>query len=216
MAHPMRSGGYALVCAYALTGLLGVLSGVLGNSEFLLYTAVALVATILVHLGARRFLFSAALVWGYVVWLVLHMLGGLLPVGDGVLYSWVVIPIAGAPYHILKYDQVVHIGCYFLIALMLFQIVRGAASRLGFGILSVTVMLAACGVGTLNEIIEFAATVILTDTNVGDYTNTALDLVANMVGAVLAMPVMHRQYHSGTDKAPGTAAKSMSGMDRRS
>ena len=41
------------------------------------------------------------------------------------------------------------------------------------------------GFGGLNEIIEFGATVISPNTGVGGYVNTALDLVADLIGALL-------------------------------
>ncbi|MBW3542003.1 MAG: hypothetical protein KY476_17170, partial [Planctomycetes bacterium] len=54
---------------------------------------------------------------------------------------------------------------------------------------------AAVGFGALNEIIEFAATLLLPETNVGGYLNTGWDLVANLTGATVAavlIRVMHR------------------------
>jgi len=39
----------------------------------------------------------------------------------------------------------------------------------------------------LNEIVEFFATVILPETGVGGYINTSLDLVFNLLGALIAM-----------------------------
>lgn len=41
---------------------------------------------------------------------------------------------------------------------------------------------------SMNEIVEFSATVLVPDTNVGGYENTAIDLVANLLGACLAIP----------------------------
>ena len=43
-----------------------------------------------------------------------------------------------------------------------------------------------CGLGALNEIIEFIVTVFVPENNVGGYVNTALDLVFNLIGAVIA------------------------------
>jgi hypothetical protein len=50
--------------------------------------------------------------------------------------------------------------------------------------------MAGLGAGALNEIIEFAATVIFPDTGVGGYVNNSLDLVFNLLGAVVAMAVI--------------------------
>ena len=43
------------------------------------------------------------------------------------------------------------------------------------------------GLGSLNEIIEFAAVLSFENTNVGGYVNTALDLCFNTLGAITAM-----------------------------
>ncbi len=47
--------------------------------------------------------------------------------------------------------------------------------------------LGAMGLGAVNEMVEFTAVLIVPDTNVGGYSNTALDLVFNAIGAVSAM-----------------------------
>jgi putative membrane protein len=43
------------------------------------------------------------------------------------------------------------------------------------------------GLGAINEVLEFLAVVSVPDTNVGGYENTALDLVCNLLGALLAV-----------------------------
>ena len=48
----------------------------------------------------------------------------------------------------------------------------------------------------LNEMIEFSAVLMVPDTNVGGYYNTALDLVFNALGAVIAM-VLVRAFKRG-------------------
>jgi hypothetical protein len=42
------------------------------------------------------------------------------------------------------------------------------------------------GFGAFNEVIEFAATQTVPETNVGGYVNTGWDLVSNMVGSFIA------------------------------
>ena len=48
-------------------------------------------------------------------------------------------------------------------------------------------ILAAMGFGMLNEMIEFSAVLMVPGANVGGYYNTALDLVSNSIGAVIAI-----------------------------
>ncbi|MFO0896121.1 MAG: hypothetical protein U0836_01725, partial [Pirellulales bacterium] len=45
---------------------------------------------------------------------------------------------------------------------------------------------AGMGFGALNEVVEFAATLLVPETNVGGYENTGWDLVSNMIGAFTA------------------------------
>jgi len=47
------------------------------------------------------------------------------------------------------------------------------------------------GLGALNEIVEFIAMILVPETNVGGYLNTALDLVANLAGAFIAAILIH-------------------------
>ncbi|MEA3366186.1 MAG: hypothetical protein U9Q79_11160, partial [Candidatus Hydrogenedentes bacterium] len=58
----------------------------------------------------------------------------------------------------------------------------------------IVVAMAGLGVGGLNEIIEFIATVLVPETGVGGYENTALDLVADSIGAILAVVLLRFGY----------------------
>lgn len=181
-----------LIVAYLLAAALLGWAALKGNGEFLLYGITVLVVVGLLQRGDRTLHFPTWILWGVNGWIVMHILGGLMPVGDGVMYSWVMVDLVGPPYSILKYDQLVHAYCYFIVSLLLWQVVRGLNSDRSFGLLATLTVLAACGIGSFNEIIEFTATVLMTETNVGDYTNTALDIVCNFLGALLAVAFFRR------------------------
>lgn len=175
---------------YILTSALLLWSLISSNFEFLFYGITTLILVALLHVGHRHFTFSNKSLWGFNLWIVLHILGGLLPVGDGVLYSLVLIDIVPEPYSILKYDQVVHTYCYFIAALLMWQVVSSLNKqnhRNSFISMSIITVLAATGIGGLNEIIEFLATVFIPNTNVGGYENTAIDILSNFLGACLAV-----------------------------
>jgi hypothetical protein len=53
--------------------------------------------------------------------------------------------------------------------------------------------MAGLGLGALKEIIEFIMTVVLPNTNVGGCENTALDLVSNFIGALIAIFYLKRK-----------------------
>ncbi len=178
------------IIGYILAGALALWSIVAQNWEFVLYAIVAVALVGALHRADAVIHFVPWTVAAFNGWLLMHILGGLLPVGDSVLYSWVVVPLIGAPYDILKYDQIVHTVCYFVVALLLWQAsARVFRAQAPFGVRALIVVIAAVGVGGLNEIVEFIAVVTVPDTNVGGYTNTLLDLIANTVGAVAAVPV---------------------------
>ncbi len=176
------------ICGYFLTGALLLWSIFSQNFEFLFYGLTTLILVALLHVGDKHFHFSHKVLWGFNLWIVLHILGGLLPVGDSVLYSLVIIDLVGEPYSILKYDQLVHAYCYFIAALLIWHIVCSISlPDASFMSLAMITVLAASGIGGLNEIIEFLATVFIPDTNVGGYENTAIDIVSNLLGACLAV-----------------------------
>ena len=55
----------------------------------------------------------------------------------------------------------------------------------GAGLWLLVVMMGS-GFGALNEVIEFVAVLTVPETGVGGYENTALDLVFNLIGGLMA------------------------------
>ena len=167
-----------------------------GNGEFVFYIVVMLCLVAFVVGVHLRFGFSNGLLWSLSIWGLLHMAGGLLPVpaswpinGDvRVLYSWWLIPNA------LKYDHVVHAFGFGTTTWACWQVLRSilrSRSQPGAQVHPTMGMLVLCaaaglGFGALNEVVEFAATLLVPETNVGGYINTGWDLVANSVGASCA------------------------------
>src|SRR5690606_5357715 len=105
---------------------------------------------------------------------------------NAVLYSLWLIPQR------LKYDQVVHAYGFGLTTLLCWYVlkkslrdVQGNVPKPTFGLLLLCVA-AGCGFGAFNEVVEFAATLMMPHTNVGGYENTGWDLVSNLVGSTLA------------------------------
>jgi len=168
-----------------------------GNREFIFYIVVMVVLIVAIGLVYLRVKFSSSLLWGLSIWGLAHMAGGLVPVPAGwpidgemrVLYSLWLIPER------LKYDQVVHAYGFGLTTVACWQALRVAlasrtndlasAVRPTFGTL-VLCAAAGMGFGALNEVIEFAATLAVPETNVGGYVNTGWDLVSNLTGVTIA------------------------------
>ena len=187
------------VAAYlAVAAVAAVLSA---NFEFVYYLAVMVVLSTVVLLVHLRLRLPAAVLAALAIWGALHMAGGLVPVPESwpidgevrVLYSWRLAGVNG-PLAWLKFDQLVHAYGFGVTAWLLWASLvasrrrRGEVTRPDAGLM-VLIAAAACGFGALNEIVEFVAT-LLTETNVGGYTNTALDLIANLVGATVAVALI--------------------------
>ena len=130
-------------------------------------------------------------------WLAAHLFGGTVFIDKIKLYDLMLIPLIGEPYHIFKYDQFMHIFCYFVMARFIFvpvsKVLRTDAPIWLVGILTI---LSACGIGAMNEMIEFAAVIAFdAGDSVGDYINTALDIVCNTIGATIGWFTLVKTAH---------------------
>jgi putative membrane protein len=166
------------------------------NFEFLWYVAVLVFFFILILATLNRSGFDRPILWGLAIWGFLHMAGGGVRVGDGVLYALELIPIAGSgDAYVLKFDQVVHAFGFAVATLVVFHLLRPyLGERVNWKIVYPIIALGGMGLGVVNEIVEFVAVVIFPETGVGGYYNTALDLVFNTIGAVLATVFIHFYY----------------------
>ena len=168
----------------------------LGNLEFLVYAATLFPLMWIIAKTDKFFQYSQLAKWGFAVWMMSHMAGGSLYIAGTRLYDIILINLIGAPFYILKYDQLVHVFCYFVITLFIYSIVKKMSSKpktKGDNFLIVLIaFLASMGVSALNEIVEFIAVAFFNSAGVGDYYNNALDLVFNALGAIGALFFMHR------------------------
>ncbi len=159
------------------------------NTEFLFYIGIVIGFAMLVLFLHKRANLSKGVLWTLSIWGLLHMLGGLVELpqswsADGthhVLYSLWIIP------GFLKYDNPVHAFGFGVATWVCWQVLHGTYPKLKptGGILTLCA-LAGMGLGALNEVIEFSATLLIPGTNVGGYENTAWDLVYNLIGSVVA------------------------------
>lgn len=182
--------------AYMVAAVAG--SMMQGNTEFIFYIVVMVVLISVMTVVHKSVGLTTGLLWALSAWGLAHMAGGLikLPAGwpyngeNPVLYSWWIIPQK------LKYDQIVHAYGFGITTWLCWHTLR-SAMRKSCGIelkptFGLMVLMAAAGIGfgALNEIVEFIAVLTIPNTNVGGYENTGWDLVANLVGAVIAAAVI--------------------------
>ena len=160
-----------------------------GDYEFLWYVLVLVLLAGLVGVTINRSDFDRIIIWGLSLWGFLHMAGGGIKVGSGILYTLVLLPIfdAGNELMIFKYDQAVHFFGFGVATLVVYHLLRPYLSvQTKMSVVIVITVVAGTGLGVLNEIVEFIAVLAIPDTNVGGYYNTALDLVFNTLGAIAA------------------------------
>jgi hypothetical protein len=160
-----------------------------GNYEFVVYVVTMLILMALIGFSFRVAEYPPTMLWALSIWGLAHMSGGGVSVAGSVLYNLQLVPIIDtAEMFILKYDQVVHAYGFGVTAWVLHHLItRHYPDTLGSATSYFYPVLAAMGLGATNEIIEFSAVVMVPDTNVGGYINTALDLCFNALGAVVAM-----------------------------
>jgi len=168
-----------------------------GNYEFLLYTFTLGFLIYLITISDKIFNYSQLAKWGFAVWLFGHLGGGAFKVNGQRLYDTILWDILGDPYFILKYDQAIHVFCYFVITLFIYSIIMHSTkkkweARDSF-VVGLIAFLGGMGVSALNEIIEFSTVVFFGSTGVGGYYNNALDLLFNAVGCLLAIFFMHHK-----------------------
>ncbi|MFC1752540.1 DUF2238 domain-containing protein [Thermoproteota archaeon] len=158
------------------------------NYEFMVYIGVTLFFVLLVIFTNWKVHYPNRILWGLTVWAILHLAGGGLSF-DGIrCYELMLINLIGEPYHILRYDQFVHAFGFFIATLTMYHLLKPMIKEKTRWIaMSIVIISAGLGAGALNEIIEFTTTIFIQNTGVGDYINTSLDLVSDLVGAVLGM-----------------------------
>ena len=184
-------GVLAFTLVYMAVSLVATIR--LGNSEFIFYFVVMCLLIGTVGLVHRRVRLPIAALWGLSIWGLAHMAGGLMPVPE----SWPILGDSHVLYNVwivpgwLKYDQVVHAYGFGLVTWICWCSLEAAFTSRGVSVKPTIGLLTLCvaagmGFGAANEVVEFIATLTIPGTNVGGYSNTGWDLVANTCGAVVA------------------------------
>tara|TARA_Y100000034_G_C6877583_1_gene401614 strand:- start:348 stop:929 length:582 start_codon:yes stop_codon:yes gene_type:complete len=155
------------------------------NYEFIVYWVVLVALFLVIIVLDKKYKYPVSAVLFFSIWSIMHMSGGQFKINGVRVYDTILVNVIGDPYNIFKYDQLMHVVAYFAISILVYFTLK-KHMKINSKALTVVAILAALGIGLLNEIIEFAM-VIWADAaaEVGGYYNTALDLVFNFVGAVL-------------------------------
>jgi len=184
-----------LLCALLLLAGFTVYYLLHGNREFMIYIGVIVGYLALILATRHRVRYPIGVLWGFLVWAILHMLGGSVYLGSTRLYEWMLLPLSRS-LPILRYDQAVHafgfgVTTALAVALLRPYLVAGKAPGRD---LALVVVMAGLGFGALNEIIEYGVTLVVPDSGVGDYQNSSLDLVFDLLGALGAWLWLRRGW----------------------
>ena len=144
--------------------------------------------------GLRRVVLPPLLAAGLAIAAIVTLAGGLIRVGHDVLYNANTGPYSPAlGTYYLQYDHFAHAYCSFVIVFACWVML--AAPHAGTGRRGELVLLAvgaALGLGALNEMVEFIATLAHHGAHAGGYWNTGWDLVSNFTGVTAAGLVLAR------------------------
>src|SRR5205085_2403312 len=160
-AHPVLAGFTAAYLVFFL-----VFGVAIGSDVAVPYVVlIALLVMLVCRLDLRYQLGTGAL-WGLALWGAGHLAGGVIPIGDDdrTLYNAVL------GLELLHFDRLVHAVGFGFATLACGRVLVRLLPRPELTRPSaVLVVLAGLGVGAVNEIVEFFATLLLPHTNVGGY-----------------------------------------------
>lgn len=162
------------------------------NFEFVWYIVVLVFFAALIAGTLGKTKFPLWLLWLLSLWGLMHMAGGGLIVSGDVLYRYELIHLFGSgDSFVLKFDQGVHFYGFLVATFAIWYLIKPYVSNPYAIPVLLTALFAGMGLGALNEVVEFLAVVFASQTGVGGYYNTALDLVFNTLGALVAVALLY-------------------------
>lgn len=158
------------------------------NYEFLLYTFTLGLVIFILAKTDKIFKYNSFIKWCFSIWLFSHLAGGAFYFNGLRLYDTILINILGEPFNIFKYDQLIHIFCFFVFTCLIYSVMVVISKPQSKGwIIMLLALFGRMGIGAINEIIEFSTVVFFNSTGVGGYYNNALDLFFNLIGSIIAV-----------------------------
>ena len=176
-AHPALA---AFTAAYLVVFLVAGLA--IGSDVAVPYVVLIVAVVALVCRLDQRYDLGTVALWGMSLWGLGHLAGGIVPIGDDrTLYNAVL------PVELFHFDRLVHAFGFGFATLVCGKVLLRLLPEERLDVApAVLVVLAGLGVGAVNEIVEFIATLVLPETNVGGYDNTGWDLIFDLFGGIVA------------------------------
>ena len=168
-----------------------ILSFIDNNLEFLFYSFIMFILTVIVVLYHKHIRLTSSLIIGLILISVLHTFGGHVFIHGTRLYDFYLIN------GIFRYDNLVHFIGYYVTTLIAYNLLFPYLDdriKTNTIYLSLLLIFITIGIGAVNEIFELLAVLFLNaGLRVGDYFNNALDLVFNLLGSSAAC--FYLMYH---------------------
>ena len=168
-----------------------ILSFIDNNLEFLFYSFIMFILTVIVVLYHKHIRLTSSLIIGLILISVLHTFGGHVFIHGTRLYDFYLIN------GIFRYDNLVHFIGYYVTTLIAYNLLFPYLDdriKTNTVYLSLLLIFITIGIGAVNEIFELFAVLFLNaGLRVGDYFNNALDLVFNLLGSSAAC--FYLMYH---------------------
>lgn len=160
--------------------------------EYIYYNLLIFFGFLVLILFSKKIHLKTSSIIGLLILGFFHLAGGNFIIGGLRLYQ--------TSKFFIPYDKLVHFIGSFILAIIaynhLYPILKRKKTKQKT-IIFFLVVLIATGLGAIIEIIEFLATLIFQNTIVGDYANNAVDLIANILGAIAATPFLLRDFKKG-------------------
>jgi len=173
-----------------------------GQAQAIFYAVFIGTAAIIVAWLYGRVRLSGLVLWGLAAWGLGHMIGGLVEVRGDVVYE---LSLGAGE---LRFDKLVHFVGFGFGTLAAFEMLRArVAPAAPARSVAIAAWFIGVGLGGVNETIEFLITRLPLESNVGGFSNTGWDLVANALGAaaasvaVIPLDARRRRRGEGTPTA---------------
>ena len=120
------------------------------------------------------------------IWALGHLAGMGVQLDGSPLYGHILWQL---PTHlpVLRYDQLVHMFGFGVSTYLMYQLIAHRLKPVSRFSLGLVVLMAGLGIGAMNEIVEFGISELVPNNSIGQYENTSLDLVADLLGGLIAL-----------------------------
>lgn len=162
----------------------------INNVEFIYYTVLLFILIFIIYIYQSKINLDSRYYLGLSLLALMHCIGGNLYLGSTRVYDIYIL--------FLRYDQIMHMVGSFLIAIILYRLLKDFFSKKlkqSNLLLPTTIVLLTLGIGATYEIIELISVIFFKgEVGVGDYFNNAYDLLFNLIGAgIAALSIIHKK-----------------------